>query len=208
MLGILYAGVQGLLSAEEEVVEGGHAEEAPNPILPETVELIVGAICFIIVFTVIAKFAFPRMKEALKERTERIEGEMQKAEDTRGEADQILEQYRQQLANARDEANRIIEEARQTAEAMRKDLTEKAERDSQAIVARAQDEIKAERDRAFADLKAQVGELSVELAPRVVGESLDRERQLRLVDQYIDDLTRSSSGSDGGGSEGGAGGGS
>jgi F-type H+-transporting ATPase subunit b len=173
-------------------------ESEPKDLYPHTDELIVAAIGFVIVFLFMAKFVIPRINKILEERREKIQGEMEKAEKTRTEADGILEQYRAQLANAREEANRVIEEARQTAEGVRKELTEKAERDAQAIVARAQDEIRAERERAFQDLKAQVGELSVELATRVVGESLDRERQLRLVEQYIEEL----SGSNGGGGAG------
>jgi F-type H+-transporting ATPase subunit b len=168
-----------------------HGEEVSEPkdLYPHADELIVAAIGFILIFVFMSKFAIPRINKVLEERRERIQGEMEKAETTRVEADSILEQYRQQLANARDEANRIIEEARQTAEGVRKELTDKAERDAQGIVQRAQEEIRAERDRVFADLKSQVGELSVELATRVVGESLDRERQLRLVEQYIEELT-------------------
>ena len=71
---------------------------------------------------------------------------------------------------------------------MQRDLRTKAEKEYQEIVSRAQDEIKAERDRVFQELRGQVGELSVELAGRVVGESLDKERHLRLVDSYIDEL--------------------
>ncbi|HEX9313616.1 MAG TPA: F0F1 ATP synthase subunit B, partial [Actinomycetota bacterium] len=100
----------------------------------------------------------------------------------------LLADYREQLSGARDEANRIIEEGRKTAESMRRDLEAKAEEESRAIVAKAQDEIRAERDRVFQELKAQVGELSLQLAGRMVGESLDRDRHLRLVDDYIRDL--------------------
>lgn len=200
MIGILTRAAI-LAQEHEEVGE-------PEDLYPHTDELIVAAIGFTIVFVFMAKFVVPRLNKVLEERRQKIQGEMEKAEQTRTEADGILEQYREQLANAREETNRIIEEARQTAEALRKDLTEKAEQDAQAIVARAQDTIRAERERAFQDLKAQVGELSVELATRVVGESLDRERQLRLVDQYIEDLTRedgSGSGSTGGGGDAGGG---
>ena len=59
-----------LLVLAQEATE--HAEEAPNPILPETVELIVGGIVFLIVFAVIAKFAFPQLQKGLAARTEKI----------------------------------------------------------------------------------------------------------------------------------------
>src|SRR5438093_525037 len=78
---------------------------------------------------------------------EKIQGDLDKAEQTRNEAESQLAEYRESLAGARDEANRIIEEARSTAESMRRDLQAKAEQESQSIVARAQEEIRAERDR-------------------------------------------------------------
>jgi len=165
-----------------------HAEEAPNPILPETVELIVGGIVFLIVFAVIAKFAFPALNKMLAARTEKIQGDLEKADETRRTAEQELAEYRQQLAGAREEANRIIEEARKTADGLRRDLQAKAEEESQATVARAQEEIRAERDRVFQELRSQVGEIAVELAGRVVGKTLDPKTHERLIDEYIDDV--------------------
>jgi F-type H+-transporting ATPase subunit b len=64
----------------------------------------------------------------------------------------------------------------------------KAEDGAQATVARAQEEIRAERDRVFQELRAQVGEIAVELAGRVVGESLDASAHERLIDEYIDQV--------------------
>ncbi|HYU57489.1 MAG TPA: F0F1 ATP synthase subunit B [Actinomycetota bacterium] len=170
-----------LAQAEEEVSE-------PKDLYPHAEELIVGALAFTILFVFMAKFVIPRVNTMIEERRTRIQGELEKAESTRSEADQVLGQYREQLANARAESNRIIEEARKTAEEMRRDLLERARQEGQQVVAKARDEIRAERDRAFADLKRQVGELSVELATRVVGESLDRERQVRMVEQYIEEV--------------------
>jgi F-type H+-transporting ATPase subunit b len=175
-----------LLVLAQETVE--HAEEAPNPILPEWVELIVGGIVFLIVFAVIAKFAFPQLGKMLTARTEKIQGDLEKAEETRRTAEQELADYRQQLAGAREEANRIIEEARKTADGVRRDLQTKAEEEARATVARAQEEIRAERDRVFQELRSQVGEIAVELAGRVVGQSLDAKAHERLIDEYIDDV--------------------
>ena len=165
------------------------AEEAPNPILPEPVELIVGGIVFLIVFAAIAKLAFPKINQAMQARTDKIQGDLEKAETARTTAEQELADYRQQLAGAREESNRIIEEARRTAEQMRRDMQQRAEEESQAIVARAQDEIRAERDRVFQELRAQVGQIAVDLAGRVVGQSLDEQAHQRLIDEYIDQVS-------------------
>jgi F-type H+-transporting ATPase subunit b len=172
----------------EEVAEGPE-----NPILPDIAEMIFGGIAFLIVFGLLAKFAFPALNKMLDERSAKIQGEMERAESTRSEADQLLAEYRQQLAGAREESNRIIEEARKTAEQLRRDVQAKAEQEAQATVVRAQDEIRAERDRVFQELRAQVGDIAVELAGRVVGQSLDRGAHERLIDDYIDSVASSGS---------------
>ncbi len=165
-----------------------------NPILPDIAEIIFGGLAFLIVFGVLAKYAFPALNTMLAERAAKIQGEMEKAESTRVEADGVLAEYRRQLAEAREEANRIIEESRKTAEQLRRDVQAKAEQEAQATVARAQEEIRAERDRVFQELRGQVGEIAVELAGRVVGQSLDRGTHERLIDEYIDQVASGGSG--------------
>jgi len=176
------------------VVAAEAAAEEKNPILPDVAELIYGALAFLIVFAVLWKFAFPALGKMLAERSAKIEGDLEKAEESRMTAERELAGYRQQLAGARDEANRIIEEARRTAEQLRRDLQAKAEQEAQATVTRAQEEIRAERDRVFQDLRAQVGVIAVELAGRVVGESLDADSHQRLIDEYIEQVSGSGNG--------------
>jgi F-type H+-transporting ATPase subunit b len=164
------------------------SQSGKDLLYPKLSELILGAVAFFILFAFMYRWVIPRVNQMLEARRDKIQGDLEKAEEAKSEADKLLADYRGQLSSARDEANRIIEEGRKTAESMRRDLEAKAEEESRAIVAKAQDEIRAERDRVFQELKAQVGELSLQLAGRMVGESLDRDRHLRLVDDYIRDL--------------------
>jgi F-type H+-transporting ATPase subunit b len=170
--------------AQEETQE----EEEHNPILPEADELIFGSLAFLLVFVVLARYAFPRLNQGLRQREEKIRGDLERAEEARKEAEASLQRYEQQLQEARAESGRIIEEARKTAESMRRDLLAKAEDESRAVVARAQEEIRAERDRAIQELRGQLAEWSVDLAGRVVGASLDKRRHLKLVEEYIDEV--------------------
>lgn len=185
--------LQALVVAAEEAAGAG---ESPNPLLPEPVELIVGIIAFAIVFGVLARFAFPPLTQMLRHRTDKIQGDLERAEQAKTEAEGQLADYRRQLAGAREEADRIIEEARKTADQLRKDLQAKAEREAQGIVARAQEEIRAERDRVLQELKQTVGEIAVELAGRIVGQSLDKGAHDRLIDDYIAQVARSGDGSE------------
>jgi F-type H+-transporting ATPase subunit b len=173
-----------LAQAEEGAEEISEAKD----LYPAVGELIVGLFAFAVLFFFTWKWVLPRFKQVLEERREKIQGEMERAETTRMEAEQLQDEYRTQLAGARDDANRIIEEARATADQLRRDLQAKAEEESQAIVARAQEEIRAERDRTFQELRAQVGSIAVEIAGRVVGQSLDEKTHQRLIDEFIDDV--------------------
>jgi F-type H+-transporting ATPase subunit b len=164
------------------------AEEEPSPIFPATNELIWGTIAFLILVFLMYRTVWPSVDKAFKDRRDNIEGKLEQAEREREEAEQLLEQYRRRLRDAEDETQRILEEARSNAERVRRELLAKAEADAGRELDRARQAIRAERDQAIRQLRNEVGTLAVELATRVVGDSLDRDRQLRLVDQYIDEL--------------------
>jgi F-type H+-transporting ATPase subunit b len=172
-----------------------HGEEISEAkdLYPATGELVVGLLAFLVLFFFTWKWILPRFRQVLEERRSEIQGQLERAEATRREAEQLQARYREQIAGAREEANRIIEETRATAEQLRRDLQAKAEEESQATVARAQEEIRAERDRAFEELRAQIGSIAVELAERVVGQSLDERAHQRLIDEFIDEVASSRS---------------
>ncbi|MFB3738736.1 MAG: F0F1 ATP synthase subunit B [Candidatus Velamenicoccus archaeovorus] len=164
------------------------AAEEPNPIVPDIAELIYGTAAFAIVFLILAKFAFPALNRMLHDRTSKIQGDLEKAEQARSEAEAELARYRQELAGAREEANRIVEEARRTAAQMQRDLQAKAEEEAAHTIDRAQEEIRAERDRALQELRSQVATIAVDLAGRVVEQSLDQAAHQRLIDEYIEQV--------------------
>ena len=178
-----------ILLAQEE--GGGHAEEPEgiDLVLPETAELLWGALAFLLVLLVLSRVAFPRLRKAVEERENKIQEDLENAERSKQEAQGQLDEYKQQVAEARSEANRIIEEARQQAEQVRRDLTEKAQAEADQIVARAQEQIDAERSRTVQELQGTIADLSIELAEKVVGRSLDDSSQREMVDAYIREVS-------------------
>ncbi len=173
------------------------AEEAhtPNPIIPIWQEIVVGGIAFAVLCFVLMKFVFPRMEETFKARVEAIEGGIQRAEERQAEANALFEQYQQQLADARSDASRIREEARAEAEAIRTDVLAKAREESERIIAAGKEQLTAERQTIVRDLRAEVGSLAVDLAGRIVGESLaDEARQRGTVERFLSDLDSASAG--------------
>jgi F-type H+-transporting ATPase subunit b len=165
-------------------------QKAPSLIMPATNELVWGALSFIIVFGALAKFAYPAIKKGMETRSNRIRESLDEAERAKNEATGILDEYQRQLADARSEANRIIEEARQTADQLRRDLITRAEQEAQELRQRTQEDIGAAQQRALADLQAQIRDLTIDLAEKVVGKQLDRDTNRALIDGYIAELER------------------
>lgn len=179
-----------LAQAAEQVAEHAPAAEKSGSslILPAVQEMIWGAVTFLILLGLLWWKAFPAIGKMLNERSEKIQGDIEGAEEARSEADKLLADYRKQLAEAKDEGNKIIEEARKTAESLRRDLIAKAEEEASGIVDRAKDEVEAEKRQAIGDLYREAGKVSIDLAEKVVGKSLDRDTQTQLIDKYINDL--------------------
>ena len=162
--------------------------KAKNPILPEGKEIVWAVITFAIVFGILAWKAWPAIKKALKDREDRIRGDLERAEQARVEAETSLDEYRKQLAEARSEAGKIIEEARLAAEQVRQERIAAIDGEIAEHRARAAEDIRLATERAMSDLQGRVAELSIELAEKVVEHNLDRDTQTRLIENYINQV--------------------
>lgn len=165
------------------------AAEEHNPILPAPSEMILGLVSFLLLLFVIWKFVTPRFETLYKERTAAIEGGMEKAEHAQAEAEAALEQYKAQLAEARAEAAKIRDDARLEAEQIKAELRADAQREAQRIVAQGEAQLQAQRAQIVVELRGEMGRNAVELASRIVGESLEDEARRRgTVDRFLEEL--------------------
>jgi F-type H+-transporting ATPase subunit b len=175
-----------------EILEGGgdvdECQEAPSPILPDVNEIFWGGLAFLILLVLLWKFALPGVRDMMKQREERIRGDLERAEEAKTEGESVLAEYQGQLADARNEAGRIIEEARQSADQLKRDLAARAEADAAQIRERAQQDVRLATERATADLQGRMAELTIELAEKVVQRSLDRDTQTALIESYISEV--------------------
>ena len=166
--------------------EGG----AADLLLPAWPELIAGVVAFSLVYFFVWKWVWPSLNKTIEARQAAVVGQMEAAERAKSEAESLLADYRAQLATSKAEANRIMEEARAAAEQMRADVMAKAQADADQIRAKAREEAATEMSRALADARNQVGEISVDLAGKIVGETLDAAAHKTLIDRYLADLER------------------
>jgi len=177
-----------ILPMAAEETEGGSG--GLEILLPPLNELIAGIIAFAIVFFFVWKWAVPAINRMLEQRQDAIAGQIEGAEKAKAEAESLLADYKGQLAEARAEGNKIIEDARQAAEQMRADIVAKAESEADQIRARAREEAAGEKSRALAEARSQVGDISVDLASKIIGEALDQQAHQALIDRYLADLEK------------------
>src|SRR5664279_2816269 len=149
------------------VISTAATEGATNPIGLPWGEVVIAAIAFGVLVWVLAKFVWPQFESAYAARTKAIEGGIAKAE----------------------EAAKIREDARAQAQAIRDDMLAKAHQETERIAAAGRAQLEAQRAQIVAELRGDLGRMSVDLAGRIVGESLEGEvQQNRTVERFLAEL--------------------
>src|ERR671920_2464686 len=172
------------------------AAEAHNPLIPLVSEIIIGTITFAILSLVLFNFVVPAFEQVFRPRREAIEGGIERAEAMQAEAKAALEQYRAQLAEARNEAAQIRDQARAEGQQILEELRAQALAEQARIVARGEEQLATQRQQLVNELRGQIGTLAVDLAGRVVGESLAEDARRRgTVDRFLAELDGMAAGS-------------
>jgi F-type H+-transporting ATPase subunit b len=134
------------------------------------------------------RYAFHPLQTYIDERRRRIQESMETAEEARIEAHQLLDEYKQTLASVRSEADEILERSRHAGETAREEIVAEARAQAERAVARAQDQIERDTQAAVTQLRAEVADLTLLAAEKVVQKSLDDDEHKRLVDEALREI--------------------
>jgi len=147
--------------------------------------VIVSALNFILFFALIWSFALKPVSKMLADRKQRIEQGLKDAEQARHDRENAETERVAALTEARREANDIIGRAQKVAQETRDADIAATREELERIRVRAASDIDAEKQRAIAELRAEVADLALAAASRVVGESMNDDRQRRLVEEFL-----------------------
>lgn len=161
------------------------APSGPEILLPKMAEFIPALIAFLIIWVVAAKFVWPSVLGMMDKREQKIQGDLDAAAAEKASAVKEHQEYQAQIANAQNEADEIIAEAKAQAEAERARILAKAQEEAAATVAKARDAVSSERRKAMAELSDSVIDLSVEIAGKIIGNSLSDSDQRKLAEKYL-----------------------
>jgi F-type H+-transporting ATPase subunit b len=156
--------------------------------------IIVASLNFILLFVLLSVFALGPLRRMLDERRARIEEGLRDAEQARRDRESAEAERVAALQEARREANEIITRAQKVAQDSRDADIAATKAELERLRDRASAEIEAEKQRAISDLRAEVADLALQAASKVVGETLNTERERRLVREFLAESGTSQSG--------------
>jgi F-type H+-transporting ATPase subunit b len=143
-----------------------------------------------LVFAVILYLAFGKQVSGmLAARRARIEQGLRDAEQARRDRETAEQERLATLADARREANDILARAQRVAQETRDADVAATRQELERMRVRASEEIEAEKARSLAELRGEVADLAIQAASRVVGETMNDQRQRRLVEEFLADPT-------------------
>ncbi len=142
-------------------------------------------ICFITLVGLLAKFAYKPIVAMIESRAISIKEELESSEKARQDAEALLVQYQSQLDEGRAEVQKMIEEGRSVGEKLKREIVDKAAEESKELVKKAQEEIEREKKKALMELQEQVAELSVQVASKMISETLQQKDHEKLIENAL-----------------------
>ncbi|MFF3432105.1 hypothetical protein [Streptomyces sp. NPDC002602] len=157
-----------------------------GPLKPNLIELILGLICFCVVFISFAKVLLPRIEKTLAEREEVTAGTLERAEAVQLDAQRVRAEYQAELSAARHEASQIRQAAHEEGVTLLAEIRAEGQKAREDMVAAAAVQLEADRVIAEAELREDVLGLATELAGRVIGEPIrDLDRARAVADEFF-----------------------
>ena len=143
---------------------------------------------FLLLVFLIKKFAWDNIVGILDQRAQKISNDIDSAEIARKNAEALEQKREEALAGSRAEATTIVETAKETAEKNKAGILADAAEEVSRLKQKANQEIAQSKADALKAIKSDVADLSINLASKILGQSLDKEAQSQLIDNYIDKL--------------------
>jgi len=167
----------------QEVVRLAAEEEAKFQV--NLFQVIIAAANFAVFLVLLWVFALKPVSKMLSDRKERIEQGLKDAEQARRDRESAESERVATLTEARREANEILARAQKVAQDSRDADIAATKEELERLRERATAEIEAEKVRAISDVRAEVADLALRAAGRVVGETMSSERERRLVEEFL-----------------------
>ncbi len=148
------------------------------------------AITFILLLLILKKLAWKPILSALSQREDAIKDSLEKAEKAKEEAQKILQENQVSIVKAEEESKKIIEQSRAYADKLKEQMLKDSKEQARKIIEDASSEIDRKKEETFNELKTKVAEIAIQAAEKILSENLNKDSNKKLVNKYIDEITR------------------
>jgi len=145
-------------------------------------------IVFLVLLFLLMKFAWKPLLAMLEKREDNIKQSLADAEKARDELVNVKEDTEKLLNEARTESQAIVAAGKKNAERMQEEIVDKAQSKSDALLADAKKQIQLEKDRAITDVRAEVVNLSMQVAEKLIKKNLSKEDNLKLINDSLSSI--------------------
>jgi len=145
-------------------------------------------ISFLLLVWLLSAKAWGPLMKMMEDRRTHIETMLANAEKERQQAEQIKREYQEEMRKARQEAQDVIAKATKVGETRAQEILAASHEEAEKIKKSALADIGRERDRAIAEVKAQVADLSVLVAEKIIRQKLDMKGQGKIIEQFIQEV--------------------
>ncbi|MBQ9764184.1 MAG: F0F1 ATP synthase subunit B [Phascolarctobacterium sp.] len=150
--------------------------------------LIAQILNFLFLVFILAKFVYKPLLNVMEARKNKIASDLEAADTAKVEAEAVKAEYAAKLADARQEAQAIIENARKNAQAAHDKIMAETKAEQDQVVAAAKEAIELEKQKAMADVRAQVISLSMLAASKIVEQKLGSEEDKKMAGEIVDSI--------------------
>lgn len=146
-------------------------------------------ITFLLLLWLLSKFAWKPILKAVREREEGIRNALNAAEQAKKEMQNIAADNEKLLKEAVMEREALLKQARELKDKIVAEAQDKARAEGEIMIRKAQEEIEGEKRAAIAEIRAQIADLSIQMAEKVLGSELsDPASQKRQIEKSLEEL--------------------
>jgi len=142
----------------------------------------------LLLFLIIKKFLYNRVKKMLQDRQNTIDGNYEAAEKAKEEALSEKIAYEEKIKDAKEEAAQIIKSATNTAELRGERIVAEAKEKADGIVRRAETEAELELKKAEDRIKQEIVDVSALLAEKMLEREIKADDHKAMIDSFIDGI--------------------
>lgn len=147
---------------------------------------IIQSLIFLVLLFVLAKFAWKPILNAINEREVSIHDALNQAQLARDEVKNLKSENEHIIREAKIERDNILKEAREIKDRIVAEAKDAAKSEGDKMIEQARQSIQAEKSAAMADIKNQIGALSVNIAEGLMKQKLDNnDAQNALVENIL-----------------------